>query len=289
MHIRILGSAAEGGVPRLGCACRNCAAHRAGARNSKPRSQTQIAFSPIGDIWFLVGASPDLRAQFLATPSFAPAPEAEGHPSIAGVFLPNAEVESVAGLLHLRACRNYFVFATPAVQRLVKSENRIFKVLDHSDSTAQWQPLALRRRIGCHLSDNPGDGPTFFYTAMPLGGEFPEYASEEIRHHGSTEDASIALLLEQEGQKLFIAPRIPGRYGEWLKAAAASDVSLLDAALPLDGPEGLLAQFPTDARGRKVLINLSHTNALLAEGSAEHRAALEAGFEIAYDGMEIQI
>ena len=250
--------------------------------------QTQIAFSPIQGIWFLVGASPDLRTQILATPEFAP-PSDSGHAPLAGVFLPNAEPESVIGLLQFRELQNYFVFATPTVQRILKNENRIFKVLEEGDAPVQWQPLAVRRRIGCHLSDNPGDGPTFFYSALPLGGDFPRYAGEEVQRNGPQEDASIALLLEQANKKLFIGSSIRGRSSEWLKTAAAAEVALLDGTLALDGAEGLLAQYPADARGRKILINMNHNDPVLDEGSREHRAVVEAGFEIAYDGMEIEL
>ena len=288
MHIKILGSAADGGFPQLNCACRNCSRLRSGPFQEKPRTQTQIAFSPLPDIWFLIGASPDLHAQILATHEFSSS-ESPEHSPIAGVFLPNAEVASVIGLLHLRVLQNYFVFATPAVQRILKNENRIFKALDHADSPVQWQPLALRRRIGCHLSDNPGDAPTFFYSATSMGGAFPEYASEDIKRNCPPDDASIGLLLEQENKKLFVAPSISGRHSESLKTAASADVAILDGTLPLDGPEGLLAQYPQDAHGRKILVNLKHNDPVLDESSNEHRAIAEAGFEIAHDDMDIQL
>jgi pyrroloquinoline quinone biosynthesis protein B len=288
MHIKILGSAADGGFPQLNCACRNCSRLRAGTFHGKQRAQTQIAFSPMPDIWFLIGTSPDLRAQILATREFS-SPQVPENSPIAGVFLPNADVASVMGLLHLRGLQNYFVFATPAVQRILRNENRIFKAMDHADSPVQWQPLVLRRRIGCHLSDNPGDAPTFFYTAMSMGGDFPEYASDDLKRNCAPDDASIGLLLEQGNKKLFISPSISGRHSEWLKTAASADVAILDGTLPLGGPEGLLAQYPQDAHGRKILIRLNHNDAILDESSNEHRAVTEAGFEIAEDGMDIQL
>ena len=59
--------------------------------------------------------------------------------------------------------------------------------------------------------------------------------------------------------------------------------------LPLSGPGGLLEQYPQNARGRKILLHINNTNPILDEESAEHRAVLEAGFEIAYDGMTIDL
>jgi len=42
------------------------------------------------------------------------------------------------GLLHLREFQNFFVFSSAGIQRVLKSENRIFKVLERAD------PMMLR-------------------------------------------------------------------------------------------------------------------------------------------------
>jgi len=49
--------------------------------------------------------------------------------------------------------------------------------------------------------------------------------------------------------------------------------------LPLSGSNGLLEQFPRNAKGRKVFgFTLTTPNPILDEESAEHRAVLDAGF-----------
>ena len=311
MYIKILGSAADGGFPQWNCACRNCAGLRNGSLHSRPRSQSQIAISPLPDLWFLVGASPDLRSQLLAGPQFYPSPESPGRSAIAGVFLSSAEIDAALGLLHLRGSQSFFVFATPAVQRILKTENRIFQVLERSEPPVQWQTLSAGRRIGCHLSDNPGDAATFFYTTIALGGPYPDYVSDDFLQATPSDQSTTGFLFEQNNKKAFIAPRLPGRTGEWTKLAASAEAVLIDGAfwsddelhstgrtnktarelghLPLSGSDGLLAQFPADAVGRKILLNINNTNPVLDETSSEHRAVLDAGFEIAYDGMEITL
>src|SRR4029077_13269656 len=126
MRIKILGSAAGGGFPQWNCACANCRGFRAGSLRGRARTQTQIAFSPNPDakVWFLVSASPDLRAQILATPELAPQAKSETHSPIAGVFLASADVDSVMGLVHLREFQSFFVFAAAAVQRILKRKTR---------------------------------------------------------------------------------------------------------------------------------------------------------------------
>jgi len=283
MHIKILGSAAVGGFPQWNCTCPNCDGLRRGALRTKARTQTQLAFSPMSGVWFLVGASPDLRAQILATPDLAPSSETPS--PIAGLFLCSADLEDIAGLLQLRGIGSAFVFVTPAVQKIVKAESRIFPSVDGSTAAVQWQALSARRRIGCHLSENSEDAPTFFYTAVPVGGAYPAHLAEEARRSLPTEEAHTAFLLEQSDRKILIAPRICGGSSEWLKAAESADVALLDANYWRE----LLEQFPRDAKTRKILLRLHHESPLLDESSEEHRAAVEAGFEIAYDGLEIKL
>ena len=309
MKLKILGSAAGGGFPQWNCVCRNCAGLRAGTLRARRRTQTQIAFSPDDRLWFLVGASPDLPTQLIPVRELAP--RTDGQTPIGGVFLPSADVDAVMGLLHLREFQSFFVFSTAAVQRALRSENRIFKVLERADPPVQWQVLSSKGRLGCHLSESPGESPTFVCNTIPLGGEFPDYVSDEFRRNASPDDATVGFLFESAGKKAFIAPSLAGHTAEWQKLGASADISLIDGTfwsndelrrtgrtpktareighIPLSGNDGLLAQFPADAGGRKILIHVNNTNPILDEDSPEHRSVLEAGFEIAYDGMDISL
>jgi pyrroloquinoline quinone biosynthesis protein B len=311
VRIKVLGSAAGGGFPQWNCACSNCRRLRDASLRGRARTQTQIAFSPASKAWFLIGASPDLRTQILATPELSPRDNGSSQSPIAGVFLPSVDVDSVMGLLHLREFQTFFVFATAASQKILKKENKIFGVLERSDPPVQWQILSSRGRLGCHLSETPGEAPSFVCVTIPLGGSYPDYVSDELRRTLSEDEAVLGFVLEQGGKSLFVAPSLSGRNPEWTKYAASSDLVLIDGTfwsddelkatgrskrtgremghLPLSGPGGLLEQFPRDARGRRVLIHINNTNPILDEESAEHRAVLDAGFEIAYDGMDFQL
>ncbi|HXT23606.1 MAG TPA: pyrroloquinoline quinone biosynthesis protein PqqB [Candidatus Eisenbacteria bacterium] len=311
MHIKILGSAAGGGFPQWNCACRNCSGFRTGHLQAALRTQTQVAFSPDGSIWFLLAASPDLRSQILATPQLAPSEgEATGTP-IGGIFLPSADVDALMGLLHLREFQSFFLFATPAIQKIVQTENRIFDVLHRADPPVQWQSLTPGSRLACRFGEDPSAPPTFICSPISVGGGFPDYVSTELRRSLCLQESVIALRFEQSGNSFFFAPALPEISGEWLKAAASSTVALLDGTfwsddellstgrgqktaremghLPLSGRDGLLSQFPSESATRKILIHINNTNPVLDESSAEHRAVREAGFEIAYDGMELTL
>jgi len=311
MHIKILGSAAGGGFPQWNCACRNCSGLRSGSVRATARTQTQLAFSPDGLVWFLLGASPDLRTQIAATPQLAPpAGEPTGTP-IGGIFLHSADVDSLLGLLHLREFQSFFVFATPAIQKIVQTENRIFDVLHRADPPIHWQPLSPGSRLACRFGEDPSAPPTFICSPIPLSGSFPDYISTELRRSLSSQESVIALRFEQGAKSFFFAPSLPDISGEWLKVAASSSVALLDGTfwsddellatgrghktaremghVPLSGRDGLLAQVPTDSAARKILIHINNTNPILDENSAEHCEVRDAGFEIAYDGMEFTL
>ena len=110
---------------------------------------------------------------------------------------------------------------------------------------------------------------------------------------------------------MFYAPALPGRSSEWMEWAASSDVCLLDGTfwndaelistgvgsktarqighIPLSGAGGLLKEFDSAIRGRRVLIHINNTNPILDEQSPEHREVRDAGWEIAYDGLEIEL
>jgi pyrroloquinoline quinone biosynthesis protein B len=311
MHIKILGSAAGGGFPQWNCACRNCSGVRSGRLQAAPRTQTQLAFSPDEAVWFLLGASPDLRTQILAAPELAPPAAEPTGTSIGGIFLPSADVDSLMGLLHLREFQSFFLFATPSIQKIVQTENRIFDVLHRAEPPIHWQSLSPGARLACRFGEDPSAPPTFTCSPIALGGSFPDYISTELRRSLSSQEAVIALRFEQSGKSFFFAPSLPEISGEWLKAAAASSVAFIDGTfwsddellstgrghktaremghLPLSGPDGLLAQFPSDSVARKILIHINNTNPILDENSVEHRAVRDAGFEVAYDGMEFTL
>jgi pyrroloquinoline quinone biosynthesis protein B len=303
MRVKVLGSAAGGGFPQWNCGCSNCTRLREGKLVGTSRTQTQIAFSVNSDAWFLLNASPDLRTQILATPELAP-PKGSRRSPIAGVFLTSAEVDSVMGLLHLREFTPFCVYATSSVQRIFKTENNIFRVLDRSTPPAQWLGMSTQPELA-------GNSSFFYYSAVPLGETYPDYVSDALRDELPAEEAVVGLIIEHHEKRLFFAPSLSGQNKKWKKVAESSDVIFLDGTfwhddeltratgsgksarvighLPLSGENGLLEQFSGFGRGRRILIHINNTNPLLDEKSSEYREVRELGWEIAHDGMEFDL
>ena len=59
------------------------------------------------------------------------------------------------------------------------------------------------------------------------------------------------------------------------------------AHLPIGDPGGSLEQTARLAARRRIYTHVNNTNPILVEGSAERRAVEDAGWEVAWDGMDI--
>lgn len=319
MRVKVLGSAAGGGFPQWNCSCSNCSGLRAGTLRGHPRAQTQLAVAPAGaSQWYLLNASPDLRQQILGCPELAPA---DGRSPIGGVILTSADVDSVLGLLHLREFTPLRIFATAGVRRVLTEENSLFRTLARSAPPVSWVDLLAGPSIYLEgaTSNSSGanaGGEALQLSTIALAGGYPDYVSSGLRADLPAGEAAIALVISNGRagdacRRIFFAPSLPPAAAECLRGYPSSDVSFLDGTfwsddelqrtgrsvrtareighLPLSGSSGLLATCPPGVRGRKILIHINNTNPILDEESTEHRAVLDAGWEIAYDGMEFEL
>jgi pyrroloquinoline quinone biosynthesis protein B len=162
MRIRVLGSAAGGGVPQWNCACDGCAASRRDGRDRRPDT---VAISGDGVAWYLLNASPDLRAQLLATPELRPGPGRRETP-VRGVLLTTAELDHTAGLLGLREASALSVYGTATVLEALSSAFPVRAML------APYTPIEW------HLIPRTLPG-GLRVEALTVGAKRPRYASSE--------------------------------------------------------------------------------------------------------------
>jgi pyrroloquinoline quinone biosynthesis protein B len=310
MRVKVLGSAAGGGFPQWNCGCSNCSRLRAGTLRGRPRTQTQVAVSGSQSAWFLLNASPDLRQQILRDPEFAPSNGSRGTP-IAGIILTSADVDSVIGLLHLREFQPLRVFATTSVKKILTQENSIFRALERSVPPIEWIPLFLNAAISLNRECGGGPDAMLSCRAIPLGADFPDYATQSLRRDLSEGEAVVALEITQGAKRFCFAPSIPELTKECKRAIAASDLAMVDGTfwtdyelasvtttgktarqighVPLSGENGLLDQLRSVQGPRRVLIHINNTNPVLDEESAATQAVRDAGWELAHDEMEFEL
>ena len=310
MRLLLLGSAAGGGFPQWNCSCVNCSRVREGRIRAQARTQAQVLVCPSAGPRFLINASPDLRIQILSTPSLAPVKAPRDTP-IAGVVLTSADVDCVAGLLHLREFQPLHIYATPSVRRILLEDNHIFAVLDRANPPVVWHDIPRNTWFSFADSGSGGVPTSSRCLGVPLGGAYPHYVSEHLRRLLPREEAVIGLVVAEGNKQIFYAPSLPACSDEWKDCVQRSDLCLLDGTfwddrelitagvgsktaremghIPLSGPGGLLKQCDFAKRGRCVLIHINNTNPVLDEESPEHREVRQAGWEIAYDGMELEL
>lgn len=292
----VIGSAAGGGFPQWNCACRLCRLCREGDPRLRPASQAGIAVSADGEGWLLIGASPDLRQQILATPALAPR-QGRRHSPIRSVVLLSADVDGIAGLLALREGHRFDLLAPPSILEVL-ADNPVFGVLD---------PALVRRIALAPGADHECGGLRVMLLEMP--GKVPLYA--EDRDAAVPEAAfAYAARVEKDGRSLIVVPACAAITAEVRDSLTGADALFFDGTLftdgemreagvgsktgrrmghvPISGPEGSL-DFLAGLSGRRIYLHINNTNPILLAGSPERRRVEQAGIEVAYDGMEVRL
>ena len=295
MRARVLGSAAGGGFPQWNCACANCALVRSGDSRVRPRTQDSVAFSADGLRWNLVNASPDVRQQIEGS--------AELHPTgprstpIRAVLLTNGDLDHVLGLFSLRESTPLEVWATDAVRAGLEERNALMRTLHRFPEQLTWRRLELGRAVAL------GDGTTV--EARPMAGKAPVHL---VGITPPSAEDNVALWVRDGGRLLVYASACASLEGlaaafdeadallfdgtfwssDELVAAGLSRARAEDMAhLPIGGERGSMAGLATSRARRKIYTHVNNSNPILVEGSPEHGAVLAAGWEAAFDGMEI--
>jgi len=309
MKIKILGSAAGGAFPQWNCACANCRAVRTGTFRGKPRTQTQVAISEEERSWFLLGASPDLRAQIEATPELHPREGLRESP-IAGVALANADLDHVLGLLLLRELQPLRVYATASVRRILCEDNSMFAMLQRIPNQAVWTDFAPGKEFS--LRDADDEDSKLRCRAWSLGEHYPAYVVAERRAQLKSGEASLGLVVasQKDDSRALLGyfPAVPHLDDELLHQLDACDVLLFDGTFWSDdelirvqrsGQTGhrmghipvqeVLGKLAGVRRPRKIFVHINNTNPMLDEASPQYRQVRDAGWEVAEDGWQFDL
>jgi pyrroloquinoline quinone biosynthesis protein B len=311
MRVKILGSAAGGAFPQWNCACTNCRALRAGTFHGKPRSQTQVAITKDGRSWFLLGASPDLRAQIESTPQLHPRDGLRQSP-IAGVVLANADLDHVLGLFLLRELQPLRVYATASVRRILREDNSMFGMLQRIPNQTAWTDFASQTQF--HLCNAVGKDSGLRCRALSLGTHYPAYVAADRRSQLDPGQASLGFIIDSQssdspsGSRLAYMPAVPQLDDTLLQQLDSCDLLLFDGTFWSDDElirvqgsgqtasqmghvpvADVLTKLASVRRPRKIFLHINNTNPMLDEASPEHRQARDAGWEIAEDGWQFDL
>jgi pyrroloquinoline quinone biosynthesis protein B len=307
MRIRVLGAAAGGGFPQWNCNCESC---RGAWRGETPaQTQASAAVSADGATWFLLNASPDLRAQILANPPLQPRRPGRDSP-IAGAVLTNGDVDAIAGLLSLRESHKLALYATPRVLGVLAA-NSIFNVLN-PDYVAR-RPMTLGQPVDLATRDGAPSG--LRVEAFSVPGKVALYledaAIEQRLAQRSEDTIGLAVSAPATGKRFYYIPgcaaldgelkaRLRGakllffdgtlwRDDEMIRAGLGAKTGRRMGHLSISGGDGTMAALAELGIERKLFIHINNTNPILCPGSPE-RATLEAaGWQVATDGLDIAL
>lgn len=306
MHVKILGTAAGGAFPQWNCACANCRDVRAGTFHGKPRSQTQVAVTEDGRSWFLLGASPDLRAQIEATPELHPRDGLRQSP-IAGVVLANADLDHVLGLLLLRELQPLRIYATVSVRRILAENNSMFGMLQRIPDQAVWIDVASGNEFS--LCGAKGEDSGLRCQARSLSAHYPSYVTAERQSQLSPGEASLGFFISSNsGSRFAFMPAVPQVDDALLAELDTCDVLLFDGTFWGDDElirvqgggqaaqqmghvpvENTLVKLAEVRRPRKIFLHINNTNPMLDEASPQYRRVRSAGWEVAEDGWQFDL
>ncbi len=295
MIVRVLGSAAGGGVPQWNCGCANCAAARGGA--APRRSQSSFAISADGVRWWLVNVSPDIAQQIETVEALQPH-AVRGTP-IAGFLVTDANVDHLGGLAVLRqdGDHRFATYSSAAIRDVALTQPAF---APFANAPHEWHAVSANSRFA--LDDR------LRVRVVPVAGTTPGYDGRR-RVPGAVVAYEIADLLS--GNVALFAP-VFAAYDETLRdAVARAHVAFLDGSfwsddelghlgvakpaqslghLPVGGPDGSLAALgDVTSHVRVRYAHLNNTTPLLDPASPEREALRAAGADIAFDGMQFDL
>ena len=300
MRAIVIGSAAGGAFPQWNCGCAGCVAVREGRPGFTARTQDSLAVTSNGERFALINASPDVLAQINATPALWP--RAPRHTPIGAVVLTNGDMDHVLGLFSMRESQPLALYATPPVWKGLEA-SILVRTLKRFEGQVVFRPLGIGQEI--ELADAAGEPLGIRVRPFAAPGKLPVHL---VGHAAESPEDNVGLARRDaaanDAPSLAYAAACSGLDGVDLSAHAAvlfdgtffSEDELVKqglskavakdmAHMPISGERGSLAGLAS-LRTRKIYTHINNTNPIL--GPSEERRAVEAaGWEVAFDGMEI--
>jgi pyrroloquinoline quinone biosynthesis protein B len=259
-----------------------------------------------GQAWFLLNASPEIRTH---VESFAGLhPRAPRHTPIAGVFVTNGDLDHCLGLLCLRESQPLAIYATERVHRGFVDGNVLNATLERFAGQTTWHALQPGRPIEPAGTDGRPSGLEFEPVAAP--GQPPLHL-RSVLPPSPEDNVGFRIRDRRTGGVLAYFSGVAGPTVELREALEGADCTFFDGTFwsseelirlglgerraedmahwPVGGPSGSLATLGHIGRGRRIYIHLNNTNPILIEDSRERAAVTAGGWEVAHDGLEVQI
>jgi pyrroloquinoline quinone biosynthesis protein B len=263
-----------------------------------------VAISADGAGWYLVNASPDLRAQIESFLPLRPKPETVRNTPIEGVLLTNGDLDHVLGLFLLREAGRLRLFSPQPVLEVLANDLRLTEIL---------RPFC---KIECYeppfdgFAPLPGDDGkvgNLRVRAIPLSAQPPPFSMIDIP--SGPQSVAYEIVDEQTKGRLVIAPDVAELRPELLRAMETADAVLFDGTFWSEQEFQQITSKPRSASDMghlpietgsfealsrlkaryKIYFHINNTNPILAPGSKERARVEQAGLKVGEDGFEFEL
>lgn len=308
MQIRILGSAAGGGLPQWNCGCSNCVAVRNGSPHHQPRTQSSVAVSADSAAWFLLNASADVRQQIGSFRALGPPVDEMRGTSIAGCILTDAEIDHTSGLLQLREGNRFGVFSTAQVHGWLR---RDFPIEPIVATFAERPWYEIEPDVSYDLPLPSGAPSNLRVRPFETGRDVPRYVTSASPDEAAGAVVGLRIEDRNTGGVLVYAPGVQALSERLIEAAGDARCMLIDGTfwsddeparsgfststarqmghLPVSGEGGTLGWLSRLPISHRVYVHINNTNPMLDESGLEWKQVSEAGVRVGADGDTLEI
>jgi pyrroloquinoline quinone biosynthesis protein B len=300
MIITVLGSGSNGGVPQWDCCCENCSRARVDRRFQRTRSS--VAVSLDGGQQVLFDASPDLKFQLEHSKIVPQTQKAElgRHNIVEAIFLTHGHGDHTVGVAEFSTGKSFSIpVYAPAdlIAFLFGSDESMSFFGDIGRLARNYvRPISLKEDE--IVEPLPG---------LSVSGFQIEH-TDNLSNGSYFPSSTFGYKIETDNSIFVYTPDIGLLSDDVLTRINGVDLYLLDATFWWDNELKRVSGIPKTSYdlghvpvedsikilqskkiGRTIFTHLNHTNPLLTPGNKMELILKDKGFEVAYDGMKIEL
>ncbi len=285
VYLYVLGVAQDGGYPQAGCYNPQCM--RAWDDVDRRVFPTSLALVDEGNrLKYLFEATPAMPDQLADLQEIAP----DGQYVFNGVFLTHAHIGHYAGLMHFGreaiGARNIRVYAMP-------------RMTEFLSTNGPWDQLVSLQNIGLRPLENA--------RAVELAGGIR--VTPFLVPHRDEYSETVGFRIDGPNRSAVFIPDID-KWSDWAAdirdVIRSVDYALLDATFYADGElpnrdmsqirhpyvtesMELFADMTEDEKSKIIFIHMNNSNPLLDSRSDEHDDVTDEGYQVASQGMRLEL
>lgn len=281
----VLGTAQDAGYPQIGCTKECCTAYWNGKEEKKHVTCLALVDRKTSQYW-LFEATPDINTQlhtlqgYLVDENYAPD----------GIFITHAHIGHYTGLMQFgreaMGAKGIPVFAMPKLYSFIRTNG-------------PWSQLVSLENISLQqLREDSNIAISSSFKITPL----------KVPHRDEFSE-TVGFIIESFKKKVLFIPDID-KWEKWdkdiIEQISKVDIALLDGTFYKNGElpgrdmsevphpfveESILkfSSLPDSVKSKIVFIHFNHTNPLLKKDSPEKKEVKGKGFDVAEEGMVIEL